>query len=132
MFISQALAQTANGAAAAPGGLAGIMQFAPLILIFIVFYFLMIRPQQKRQKEHQALVRAAKRGDRIVTSGGIVGVITKANDGDNDVEVEIAQGVKVRVVRTAISDVLSRTPEAAKPKNGKESTVTKEKSANDA
>src|SRR6185369_15375664 len=107
MFISEALAQAANGAA--PGGMmAQIGGIAPFILIFIVFYFLMIRPQQKRQKEHQALVRAAKRGDRIVTSGGIVGVITKANDGDNDVEVEIAQGVKVRVVRTAISDVLNR------------------------
>ena len=134
MFISEALAQTATGTAGAGGGLEGLMQFAPLVLIFVVFYFLMIRPQQKRQKEHQAMVRAAKRGDRIVTSGGIVGVITKANDADNDVEVEIAQGVKVRVVRTAISDVLNRTPEAAKPaaKDTKESTVTKEKSANDA
>jgi len=133
MFISEALAQTATGTAGAGGGLEGLMQFAPLVLIFVVFYFLMIRPQQKRQKEHQSMVRAAKRGDRIVTSGGIVGVITKANDADNDVEVEIAQGVKVRVVRTAISDVLNRNPEAAKPAaKDKESTVTKEKSANDA
>jgi preprotein translocase subunit YajC len=133
MFISEALAQAANGAAPGGGMLAQIGGIAPFILIFIVFYFLMIRPQQKRQKEHQALVRAAKRGDRIVTSGGIVGVITKANDGDNDVEVEIAQGVKVRVVRTAISDVVNRNPEAAKPgKESKDATVTKEKSANDA
>jgi preprotein translocase subunit YajC len=106
------------------------MQFAPLVLIFIVFYFLMIRPQQKRQKAQQALVRAAKRGDRIVTAGGIMGVITKANDADNDVEVEIAQGVKVRIVRSAISEVLNRNPEPAKV--GKDATVTKEKSANDA
>jgi preprotein translocase subunit YajC len=138
MFISEALAQTA-GAAAPGGGLEGLMQFAPLVLIFVVFYFLMIRPQQKRQKEHQAMVRAAKRGDRIVTSGGIVGVITKAIDTDNDVEVEIAQGVKVRVVRTAISDVLNRNAEPAKPakdsakdKDAKGSAATKEKSANDA
>jgi preprotein translocase subunit YajC len=133
MFISEALAQTANGAAA-PGGLESLMQFAPLVLIFVVFYFLMIRPQQKRQKEHQALVKAAKRGDRVLTSGGIIGVITKANDADNDVEVEIAQGVKVRVMRSAISDILNRNPEAAKPaaKDAKEATVTKEKSANDA
>jgi len=135
MFISEALAQTTTGAAAG-GGMEGMLQFAPLVLIFVVFYFLMIRPQQKRQKDHQALVRAAKRGDRVVTSGGILGVITKANDTDNDVEVEIAQGVKVRVVRTAISDIVNRNPEAAKPakdgKDAKEQTVTKEKSANDA
>ena len=135
MFISEALAQAANGAA--PGGMmAQIGGILPFVLIFVVFYFLMIRPQQKRQKEHQAMVRAAKKGDRIVTSGGIVGVITKANEADNDVEVEIAQGVKVRVVRSAISDVLNRTPEAAKTgkdaKDSKETTVTKEKSANDA
>jgi preprotein translocase subunit YajC len=130
MFISEALAQAAGAAAPAAGGMESLMQFAPLVLIFVVFYFLMIRPQQKRQKTHQAMVRAAKRGDRVVTSGGIVGVITKANDADTEVEVEIAQGVKVRVVRTAISDVLNRTPEAAK--TGKEATVTKDKSANDA
>ncbi len=134
MFISEALAQTTTAAGGADGGsLAGLMQFAPLVLIFIVFYFLMIRPQQKRQKEHQAMVRAAKRGDRVVTSGGIIGVITKANDTDSDVEVEIAQGVKVRVVRTAISDVVNKTAAAAIPaKDTKEATVTKEKSANDA
>src|SRR5215475_5006946 len=126
MFISEALAQTAN-AAAPQGDLFGQLgTFAPLVLIFVVFYFLMIRPQQKKQKDHQAMVRAAKRGDRIVTSGGIVGTITKANDADNEVEVEIAQGVKVRVVRSAIADLLNRTPEAAKPAKdaAKEATVT--------
>jgi preprotein translocase subunit YajC len=134
MFISEALAQAANGAAGQGGGMAGLMQFAPLVLIFIVFYFLMIRPQQKRQKEHQATVRAAKRGDRIVTSGGILGVISKANEADNDVEVEIAQGVKVRVVRSAISEVLNRNPEPAKVSKDKDKDATgsKEKSANDA
>ena len=129
MFISEALAQTA-GAAQQTGGMGGFIQFAPLVLIFIVFYFLMIRPQQKKQKDHQAMVRAAKRGDRIMTSGGILGVITKANETDNDVEVEIAQGVKVRVVRSAISDIVNRTPEAAKPP--KDAVVSKEKGANDA
>jgi preprotein translocase subunit YajC len=137
MFISEALAQTAT-AAPGGGGLEGLMQFAPLVLIFVVFYFLMIRPQQKRQKAHQALVRAAKRGDRIVTSGGIMGVISKANDADSDVEVEIAQGVKVRVIRSAISDIVNRNPEAAKPTkdaakdSAKDSGGAKEKSANDA
>ena len=132
MFISEALAQTATTAAPQGDLFSQLGTFAPLVLIFIVFYFLMIRPQQKRQKEHQAMVRAAKRGDRIVTSGGIVGVITKAIDTDNDVEVEIAQGVKVRVVRTAISDVLNRNPQAAKPAKDSKEAVSKEKSANDA
>jgi preprotein translocase subunit YajC len=123
MFISEALAQTAGSTPAS--SIESLMSFAPLVLIFVVFYFLMIRPQQKKAKAHQAMVRAAKRGDRIVTSGGILGVITKANDADNDVEVEISHGVKVRVVRSAISDVVNRAAEAAKP------AVTKE-GANDA
>jgi preprotein translocase subunit YajC len=120
MFISEALAQAAGGTPGAGGGMESLLSFAPLILIFGVFYFLMIRPQQKKAKEHQAMVRAAKRGDRIVTSGGILGVITKANEADNDVEVEISSGVKVRVVRTAISDVVNKSPEAAKPAVSKE------------
>ena len=136
MFISEALAQTA-GATSAADPLGGFGMIVPLVLMFGVMYFFMIRPQQKRQKEHQAMVRAAKRGDRIVTSGGIVGVITKANDADNDVEVEIAQGVKVRVMRTHIADILNRTAEPAKPKDAakdaaKEAVVTKDKGANDA
>ena len=113
MFISEALAQTA-GAAAPAGPLGDFGFFLPLVGVFVVMWFFMIRPQQKKQKEHQALIRAAKRGDRIVTSGGILGVITKANETDNDVEVEIAKDVKVRVVRTAISDVVNRAAEAAK------------------
>lgn len=115
MFISEALAQTAGAAGAPASPMGDIGFFVPLILVFGVFYFLMIRPQQRKQKEHQAMVRAAKRGDRILTSGGILGVITKANDADNDVEVEIAQGIRVRVVRTAISDVINPTAGAAKP-----------------
>jgi preprotein translocase subunit YajC len=118
MFISEALAQTAGTAAPAAGGdMFGL--FVPLILVFIVMWFFMIRPQQKKQKEHQAMVRAAKRGDRIVTSGGIIGQISKANEADNDVEVEIASGVKIRVMRHAIADILNRNAEAAK-------TVTKD------
>ena len=132
MFISEALAQTA-GATSAADPLGGFGMIVPLVLMFGVMYFFMIRPQQKRQKEHQALVRAAKRGDRIVTSGGIVGVISKANDADNDVEVEIAQGVKVKVMRSHISDILNRTPEPAKTKDAaKDAVVTKDKGANDA
>jgi preprotein translocase subunit YajC len=113
MFVSEALAQTA-GTAAPASPLGDIGFFVPLILVFIVMWFFMIRPQQKKQKAHQAMIRAAKRGDRIVTSGGIVGTITKANDADNDVEVEIAKDVKIRVMRHAISDIVNRNPEAAK------------------
>jgi len=132
MFISEALAQTA-GAAAPASPMGDIGFFVPLILVFIVMWFFMIRPQQKKQKEHQAMVRAAKRGDRIVTSGGIIGQISKANEADNDVEVEIASGVKIRVMRHAIADILNRNAEAAKPaaKESKETKETKE-GANDA
>ena len=129
MFVSEALAQTA-GAAAPASPMSDIGFFVPLILVFIVMWFFMIRPQQKKQKEHQAMVRAAKRGDRIVTSGGLLGVITKANDTDNDVEVEIAKDVKIRVMRHAIADIVNRNPEAAKPA-AKEAKDTKE-GANDA
>jgi preprotein translocase subunit YajC len=132
MFVSEALAQTA-GAAAPASPMSDIGFFVPLILVFIVMWFFMIRPQQKKQKAHQAMVRAAKRGDRIVTSGGLLGVITKANDADNDVEVEIAKDVKIRVMRHAIADILNRTPEAAKTvaKDSKDAKETKE-GANDA
>lgn len=132
MFVSEALAQTA-GAASTGSATDGLLSFAPFILIFIVMWFLMIRPQQKKQKEHQAMVRAAKRGDRIVTSGGIIGQITKANEADNDVEVEIAKDVKIRVLRTAIADIVNRNPEAAKPAVSKESAKEASKEgANDA
>jgi preprotein translocase subunit YajC len=124
MFVSEALAQTA-GAAAGSDPLGGFGMMIPLAGMFVVMWFFMIRPQQKRQKEHAARVRAAKRGDRIVTSGGILGVITKANEADNDVEVEIAKDVKVRVVRQNIADILNRSPEPAK-------TATSKQGANDA
>jgi preprotein translocase subunit YajC len=113
MFVSEALAQTTE-AAKSSGPLGDIGFFVPLVLVFIVMWFFMIRPQQKKQKEHQAMIRAAKRGDRIVTSGGIVGTITKAGDADNEVEVEIAKDVKIRVMRHAITDIVNRNPEAAK------------------
>jgi preprotein translocase subunit YajC len=82
-------------------------QFIPLILIFAIMYFLLIRPQQKKVKEHQAMVAALRRGDEIVTQGGLIGKITKVKD-DNEVEVELSQGVKVRVVRPTIAQVRPR------------------------
>jgi preprotein translocase subunit YajC len=87
-------------------------QFVPLILIFVIMYFLLIRPQQKKVKEHQAMVAALRRGDEVVTQGGLIGKITKVKD-DTEVEVELASGVKVRVVRPTIAQVRSKTEPAA-------------------
>jgi len=78
---------------------AGIGQFIPLILIFVIFYFFLIRPQQKKVKEHKAMVESLKRGDKVVTSGGIVGRVERIIDNDK-VEVEISENVKVEIVRT--------------------------------
>ena len=83
-------------------------QFVPLILIFVIMYFLLIRPQQKKVKEHQAMVAALRRGDEVVTQGGLIGKITKVKD-DAEVEVELAEGMKVRVVRATIAQVRSKT-----------------------
>ena len=86
-------------------------QFIPLILIFAIMYFLLIRPQQKKMKQHQSMVEALRRGDRIVTQGGIVGKVTKVKEGD-EIEVEIAPEVKVSVVKQTISQVRSKTEPA--------------------
>ena len=83
-------------------------QFIPLILIFVIFYFLLIRPQQKRIKEHKAMVEALTRGDNIVTSGGIVGKIIRVIDNEK-AEVEIADNVNVQVIKSTITQVLSKT-----------------------
>lgn len=86
-------------------------QFIPLILIFAIMYFLLIRPQQQKLKAHQAMVLALRRGDQIVTQGGLIGKVNKVKD-DTEVEVEIAEGVKVRVVRSTIAQVLNKTEPA--------------------
>lgn len=83
----------------------------PLILIFGIMYFLLIRPQQKKVKEHAAMVSALRRGDQVVTQGGLIGKVVKVKD-DNEVEVEVADGVKVRVVQNTIVTVLSKTEPA--------------------
>ena len=90
----------------------GFASLVPLILIFAIMYFLLIRPQQKKLKDHQAMVAALRRGDQVVTSGGLIGKVTKVKDGENEVEVEIATGVNVRVVRSTISSVVSKTEPA--------------------
>ena len=88
-----------------------IAQFLPLILIFAIMYFLLIRPQQKKMKDHQAMVAALRRGDQVVTQGGVIGKVTKVKD-ENEAEVEIAKGVTVRVVRSTIVQVLNKTDPA--------------------
>jgi preprotein translocase subunit YajC len=90
----------------------GIASIVPLILVFLIMYFLLIRPQQRKLKEHQAMVAALRRGDQIVTSGGIVGRVTRVKEGENEVDVEIAPNVNVRVVRSTIQTVLSKTEPA--------------------
>src|SRR3546814_11312722 len=103
MLISPAYAQAAGG-----GGGDPFMTFLPIILIFVVFYFLLIRPQQKKAKQHREMVSALRRGDKVVTAGGMIGTVTKIIS-DTEALVELAEGVRVRVVRHTISDVLSRT-----------------------
>jgi len=111
MFFTPAYAQTVSGGA---GGLSSLVQFAPLVLIFIVFYFLLIRPTQTQAKQLKARLSLLKRGDKVVTAGGIVGVVKKASDGSAELDVEIAPNVTVTVVRSTITTVL--TPEPANDK----------------
>ncbi len=92
-----------GGAEGAAGGLEGIKTFIPLILMFVIFYFLLIRPQQKRQKEHKALLSGLKRGDDIITAGGVMGRIT--NVADTVVTVEVAEKVRIKVARGQITSV---------------------------
>jgi preprotein translocase subunit YajC len=109
MFVTPALAQDA-GAAAAPSMGAGdlLVQFAPILLLVVIFWLLIFRPQQKRAKQHQEMLSAITRGDTVVTSGGLVGKVTKAVAGE-DLEVEIAQGTRVRVTRGGVTDVRSKS-----------------------
>lgn len=107
MFATPAFAQ----AAGTTGAAGGIISFVPIILIFAIMYLLMIRPQQKKVKQHRAMVDAVRRGDQIVTSGGLIGKVTKVSDAE--VEVELApSNVKVRVVKSTISQVVSKTEPA--------------------
>ncbi len=103
MFITEAFAQTAAPAPAA-GGLDILMSVLPFLLIFVVMYFLIIRPQRAQMKRREELLKNIRRGDQVVTGGGIVGKVTKVID-DSELEVEIADGVKIRVVRGGVSEV---------------------------
>lgn len=110
MFESPAYAQAASGGAA--NGTATFMaQVFPLILIFIIFYFLLIRPQQKRMKQHQAMIGGVKPRDTAVTTGGLIGKVTKVDE--HEIELEVAAGVKVRVVKSMLSDIRPHGAKAA-------------------
>jgi len=108
MFISTAYAQAAGGV----GGGFDVMAFLPLVLIFVVFYFLLIRPQQKRVKEHKEMLSKVRRNDVVVTNGGLIGTVTKVIDDKDELLVEVAEGVKVRVARSMLSDVRAKTEPA--------------------
>jgi preprotein translocase subunit YajC len=104
-----------------------MVQFLPLILIFVVFYFLLIRPQQKKQKDHRSMLDALRRGDKVVTGGGIVATVSKVVSPE-EVEVDIAQGVRVRVLRSTISSVVAKPEPASarEPAKEKEGAVRRE------
>lgn len=89
----------------------GFAQFIPLLLIFAIMYFLLIRPQQQKMKEHQKMVASLRRGDQVITQGGLIAKVTKVKE-DNEIEVEIAEGVRVRVVQSTIVQVMSKTEPA--------------------
>ena len=107
MFISSAFAQTAPAAATTGGGIeSSLMSMLPLVLMFVVLYFVMIRPQMKKQKEHRAMIEAIAKGDEVVTAGGLIGKIAKL--GESYISVELTQGVEVQLQRSAIVQVLPK------------------------
>jgi preprotein translocase subunit YajC len=108
MFETPAYAQAA---AAAGGATAGLIAFVPYIAIFVIFYFLLIRPQQQRAKQHRALIDAVKKGDEVVTGGGIIGKVFKVSG--EEVEVDIAPTVRIKVVKGTLADVRTRGAPAA-------------------
>jgi len=123
MLITTAYAQGAGGLLDSSNAM---IQFLPLVLIFVVFYFLLIRPQQKKQKDHRTMLDALRRGDRVVTGGGIIGTVNRVTSAE-EVEVDIAQGVRVRVLRSTITSVLAKpdpaaTREAANERGSERST----------
>jgi preprotein translocase subunit YajC len=106
MFSTPAFAQTAGAAANSGGPMDALVQFAPLLLIMVFGYFMLIRPQQKRAKDQRAMIDAVKRGDTVVLNSGVIGKVSRVEDAE--VQVEIAAGVNVKVVKSMISDVRTR------------------------
>lgn len=121
MLITPAWAQAAGGDA---GGALGAL--LPFILIFAVIYLLMIRPQQKRQKEHQAKITAVKRGDEILTAGGLYGKVIKSEDNKNEIEIEIAENITVKVNKLMLADVIPKESKSAKKDKAKEAETAQQ------
>jgi preprotein translocase subunit YajC len=111
MLISAAYAQ-GTGLTGLFDNQGALIQFLPLVLIFVVFYFLLIRPQQRKAKDHKTMLDALRRGDRVVTGGGIIGTVARVENPE-EVTVDIAEGVRVRVLRSTISSVLAKPDPAA-------------------
>tara|TARA_B100001094_G_C17631511_1_gene530663 strand:- start:5 stop:355 length:351 start_codon:yes stop_codon:yes gene_type:complete len=109
MFINLAYAQSAGAGSAVDT----FSAFIPIILIFVVFYFLLIRPQQKRMKEHQLMLNSVRRGDKIVTNGGIIGLVTKVLEDEQELQVEISENVRVKVKRDMLSSVIGKSDAGA-------------------
>jgi preprotein translocase subunit YajC len=106
VFISEAFAQTAPAAAAGGDLTSSLLSMAPLLLMFVVLYFIMIRPQMKRQKEHKAMVEALAKGDEVVIGGGVLGRVAKL--GESTLHIEVANGVELQVQRAAVVQVLPK------------------------
>jgi preprotein translocase subunit YajC len=124
MLISKAYAQMSS----LLGSQSALIQFLPLILIFVVFYFLLIRPQQTKAKQLRATINALRRGDRIVTGGGIIGTVSKVV-GPEEILVDIAEGVRVRVLRNTITTVLAKPDPAAAREAAKDAAKDREGAA---
>lgn len=106
MFISDAFAQTAPAAAAGGGASSTILNMLPLLLMFAVLYFLMIRPQMKKQKEHRAMIDALAKGDEVVTAGGLLGKVNSLSD--SQIGLQVANGVEIQMQRSAVVQVLPK------------------------
>ena len=124
MFITNAYAQAAGSAT---GEMSTLMTFAPFILIFVIMYFLIIRPQRNQMKKRQEMLNAVRRGDTVVTGGGIVGRVVKVSEGTGEIEVEIAENTRIRVLLATIADVRVKGEPAAesKPKPAAKQKSTK-------
>ena len=125
MFVSTAQAQGLG----LGGGSDALVQFLPLVLIFVVFYFLLIRPQQKKAKEHKEMLGKLRRGDRVVTGGGIIGTVARVVPDKEEISVDIAEGVRIQVLRGTITAVLARTEPAGKDDAAEEKKAEEKKPA---
>ena len=117
----------ANGSA---GGGFDIMQLAPIVLIFVIFYFLIMRPQQKKAKSHQEMLKELRRGDKVVTAGGIIGTVDKIVN-DSEISLEIAENVKVRILKATISNLVAKTHPVSESKQSNEKNDSESKIAVD-